>query len=103
MDRTEKPVHPGQYLKQKVIKPLGLTVTEAAQYLGVTRKTLSALINGKAMLSPEMAIRIGTATGTSPARWYSLQADLDMWYAAKKKIERQVNRFENNPNLSSIF
>ncbi len=57
-----KPTHPGEVLREDIIKPLGLTVTEAAKCLGVTRKTLSALINCKASLSPEMAVRIGKAT-----------------------------------------
>ena len=64
--------------------PLGLTVTEAAARLGVTRKTLSALLNGKASLSPEMATRIARATNTSPESWLYMQAKLDLWNVAKK-------------------
>lgn len=79
-----KPVHPGEVLLEDVIKPLGLTVTEAAVRLGVTRKTLSALLNGKASLSPEMATRIARATNTSPESWLYTQAKLDLWNVAKK-------------------
>ncbi len=79
-----KPVHPGEVLREDVITPLGLTVTEAAQCLGVTRKTLSLLLNGKAALSPEMAVRIGKATKTSPESWLYMQAKLDLWTAGKK-------------------
>ncbi len=79
-----KPVHPGEVLREDVIAPLGLTVTEAAQCLGVTRKTLSLLLNGKAALSPEMAVRIGKATKTSPESWLYMQAKLDLWTAEKK-------------------
>jgi len=78
-----KPTHPGEVLREDVLKPLGLTVTEAAARLGVTRKTLSALLNGKASLSPRMAIRIGKATGTSPESWLFMQSKLDLWMAQK--------------------
>ena len=79
-----KPIHPGEVLREEVIKPLGLTVTEAAGCLGVTRKTLSTLLNCKASLSPEMAVRIGKATKTSPESWLYMQAKLDLWTASKK-------------------
>jgi addiction module HigA family antidote len=82
-----KPTHPGKILREDVIKPLGLTVTEAAKHLGVTRKTLSALINCKASMSPEMAIRVGKATRTSPESWLLMQAKLDLWLAEKKPTE----------------
>ena len=79
-----KPTHPGEIVREDVIKPLGLTVTEAARHLGVTRKTLSALINCKASMSPKMAVRIGKATKTSPESWLYMQAKLDIWLAEKK-------------------
>jgi len=102
VQHEKKPVHPGEVIRTQVIKPLGLTVTETAEYLGVTRKTLSALLNGKAMLSPEMAIRIGTATQTSPREWYFLQAELDMWHASHKRIEREVTVFENAASIKLV-
>lgn len=79
-----KPVHPGEVLLEDVIKPLGLTVTEAAARLGVTRKTLSLLLNGRASLSPEMATRIARATNTSPESWLHMQAKVDLWNVARK-------------------
>ena len=79
-----KPVHPGEALLEDVIKPLGLTITDAAAHLGVTRKTLSALLNGKASLSPEMAMRIASATNTSPESWLYMQAKLDLWSVARR-------------------
>lgn len=84
-----KPTHPGQVLREDVIKPLGLTVTEAAKRLGVTRKTLSELLNCKASLSPEMAVRISKATRTTPESWLYMQAKLDLWNAEQKptKVE----------------
>ena len=82
-----KPTHPGEVLREDVIIPLGLTVTEAAKRLGVTRKTLSALINCKASLSPEMAVRVGKATKTTPESWLYMQAKLDLWLAEQKPPE----------------
>lgn len=79
-----KPVHPGEVIREDVIKPLGVTVTEAAKCLGVTRKTLSALLNCKASLSPEMAVRISKATNTTAESWLYMQAKLDLWTASKK-------------------
>ena len=82
-----KPTHPGEILREDVIKPLGLTVTEAAKRLGVTRKTLSALINCKASLSPEMAIKIAKATETTPESWFNMQSKLDLWKASRRKYK----------------
>ena len=84
MIAKRKPTHPGEVLREDIIKPLGITVTEAAQCLGVTRKTLSALLNCKASLSPEMAVRIGKATKTSSESWLYMQAKLDLWNASQK-------------------
>jgi addiction module HigA family antidote len=79
-----RPTHPGEVLREDVIRPLGMTVTDAAKSLGVTRKTLSALLNCKASLSPEMAVRVARATNTSPESWLYMQAKLDLWLAEKK-------------------
>ena len=79
-----QPVHPGEVIREDVLKPLGLTVTEAARCLGVTRKTLSTLLNCKASLSPEMAVRIAKATNTSPESWLYMQARLDLWIVSRK-------------------
>lgn len=79
-----RPSHPGEVLREDVIKPLGLSVTEAAKCLGVTRKTLSALLNCKASLSPEMAVRISKATNTTSESWLYMQAKLDLWNAERK-------------------
>jgi len=87
MISRRKPTHPGEILREDIIKPLGLTVTDAAKCLGVTRKTLSALINCKASVSPEMAVRIAKATRTSPESWLYMQAKLDLWLAGQKPTE----------------
>ncbi len=87
-----KPAHPGKVVREDIIKPLGLSVTEAAKRLGVTRKTLSALLNCKSSLSPEMAVRIGKATRTTPESWLYMQAKLDLWIAQQKTTK--VDEFE---------
>ena len=79
-----KPVHPGNILKEEVLEPLGLTVTQAAEDLGVSRKTLSELLNEHSSLSPEMAVRIAKATDTSPESWLNMQTKLDLWKAEQK-------------------
>jgi len=93
MMQKRKPTHPGEVLREDVIKPLGLTVTEAANRLGVTRKTLSALINCRTSMSPEMAIRVSRATGTSPESWLFMQAKLDLWLAENRPTN--VTPFES--------
>lgn len=81
---NRQPTHPGEVLREDVINSLGLTITEAAKDLGVTRKTLSALLNCKAAVSPEMAVRISKATNTTPESWLYMQARLDLWNAERK-------------------
>jgi len=76
-----KPTHPGTILLEEVIKPLNMTISEAAGYLGVSRKTLSELVNCRSVLSPEMAVRIAKATRTSPESWYNMQVNLTLWKA----------------------
>ena len=78
---TRKPTHPGSVFLEDVMKPLGLTVTDTARMLGVTRKALSEFVNEKASLSPEMAIRISKATNTSVESWMNMQQKLTLWYA----------------------
>lgn len=89
-----KPTHPGEVLREDVINFLGLTITEAAKDLKVTRKTLSAVLNCKASVSPEMAVRISKATNTTPESWLFMQAKLDLWNAQQKFPKRcQIKEF----------
>jgi antitoxin HigA-1 len=74
------PPHPGEVLKELYLEPLALTVTEAAAQLGITRKTLSQLINGKSGISPEMALRLAKAFGGSATSWLSMQHNYDLWH-----------------------
>jgi addiction module HigA family antidote len=76
------PAHPGEVLKGMYIKPLGLTITEAAQRLGVPRQRLSQIVNGKAGISPVMALRLAKAfEQTSPQFWLNMQNQYDLWQA----------------------
>lgn len=84
------PPHPGEILKETCLEPLGVTVTEAARALGVTREALSRLINGKAGISPVMAIRLSKALNTTPEMWLGLQQQHDLWHARQKADQIQV-------------
>lgn len=81
-----KPLHPGNIVKEVCINATGLTVGEVAAKLGVDRTTFSRLINGRAGISSEMAIRLSKALGTSPEMWMNLQRDYDLYLAQKIKI-----------------
>lgn len=85
-----KPSHPGEILYEDVMKPLGLTITDAARALGISRKTLSGLINGRYNLTPDLAARIALATNTSVESWINLQAQLDAW-----QVQQKPNRPQN--------
>lgn len=87
------PPHPGKVIKELCIDPLGLTITEAAQGLGVSRKTLSALINGHFGISPEMAIRVSKAFGGSAESWLTQQTQYDLWKAMQKAVNIKVKAF----------
>ena len=90
-----KPTHPGEVLLEDVIKPLGITITEAARDLGVSRKTLSEIVNGRCALSPEIAVRISKATNTSAESWLVMQSKLDLWKAMQKE-PKGVTKFQQS-------
>ncbi|MBP7052241.1 MAG: HigA family addiction module antidote protein [Phycisphaerae bacterium] len=92
MTTTRRPTHPGRVLKCDVIEALGLTVTEAAKRLGVTRKALSELLNEHAAMSPEMAVRVARATSTTAESWLRMQLKLDLWEA--EQDAPQVRKLE---------
>ena len=85
-----KPTHPGKVLLEDVIKPLGITITDAAKDLGISRKTLSELVNGKCSLTPDVAVRIAKASNTSPESWLNMQTKLDLWYALKNSPKKVI-------------
>jgi addiction module HigA family antidote len=86
------PPHPGLVIKELCLEPLGITVTDAAKALGVSRKTLSSIINGKAGISPEMAVRLSIAFNTSSESWMNQQSQYDLWQAEQHRDELQVSK-----------
>lgn len=86
------PPHPGEVLRELCLEPLGLSVTDAAQALGVSRKTLSAILNGNAGISPEMAVRLSIAFDTSAESWLSQQSEYELWQAEKRRKDLHVKR-----------
>ena len=85
------PPHPGEVVRELCLAPLGLSVTAAAKALGVTRKSLSELLNGKSGISPEMAIRLSMAFRTTPESWLSQQMQYDLWKARLRLKKLKVS------------
>ena len=73
------PAHPGEVLKELWLEPLGITITEAAEHLGVARKTVSKIINGHGAITPEMALRIEIVFGSTAETWMNMQTAYDLW------------------------
>lgn len=88
----QDPPHPGSVIRRQCLDPLGLTVTDAAKGLGVSRNTLSMLLNGRLGISPEMAIRLSRGFGGTPESWLQQQMQYDLRHARRRKI--RVRRFE---------
>jgi addiction module HigA family antidote len=89
--RMHNPAHPGEILRELYMAPLGISITTAAEALGVSRKHLSEIINGRATVKPEMAALLGAAFGTEPDIWINLQAQYDVWMISqepKPKVKR---------------
>jgi addiction module HigA family antidote len=84
------PPHPGEIIKTLCLEPLGVTVTRAADALGVSRKTLSAVLNGRAGISPEMAVRLSIAFGTFSESWLTQQTQYDLWHAEPRRKQLRV-------------
>lgn len=91
----KNPPHPGLSIRHDCIEPLGLSITEAATALGVSRKQLSDVVNCHAGISPEMAIRLDKAFGGGAGTWLRLQAAYDLARAAKRADEIKVNRLSS--------
>jgi antitoxin HigA-1 len=90
--QMHNPPHPGEILRSLCLEPLELTVTDAAKALGVSRKTLSSILNGRAGISPEMAVRLSIAFGTSAESWLNQQVQHDLWQAEKLRKSLRVSR-----------
>ena len=87
------PPHPGEIVKYECLEPLGLTVTRAAEGLGITRQALSELVNERTGVSVEMAIRLSRAFGSTPETWLRMQMAYDLWQARENAAHIQVERF----------
>ena len=83
--QMHNPPHPGEILRDLCLEPLKLSVTDAAKALGVSRKTLSAVLNGRAGISPEMAVRLSIAFDTTADSWLNQQVQYDLWLAEKRR------------------
>ena len=93
--RTQRnPPHPGGIVRRQCLEPLGLSVTRAAQGLGVTRQALSDLVNGHAGVSTEMAVRLSKAFGSSPETWLGMQMAYDLWQVRERSEQITVERFD---------
>lgn len=90
--KIHNPSHPGEVIKALCLEPLGLSVTDAAKGLGVSRKTLSAILNGRAGISPEMALRLAKAFDTSPESWLNQQMQYDLWVAEQNLGELNIEK-----------
>ena len=82
--RKRPPTHPGGILRRHYLEPLNLTVSELAKSLGVSRKTLSKIINEHGSITPDMALRLSKAFNTTPELWLNLQQNYDLWHASQK-------------------
>jgi addiction module HigA family antidote len=90
--KMHNPPHPGEVIRELCLEPLELSVTEAAEGLGVSRKTLSAILNGRAGISPEMALRLSIAFDTTPESWLNQQTQYDLWTAKNSKKKLRVKK-----------
>jgi antitoxin HigA-1 len=97
MIRMARPAHPGQFIKMEVIEPLDLSVTQAAEILGVTRSALSALLNGRAALSPNMALRIEKAFGPKMDTLLRMQTSYEIARARDREATIKVKRYVAKP------
>lgn len=96
--KMHNPPHPGDILLGLWLHPMGLTVTKAASALGVSRKTLSKIVNGNAGISPEMAFRLSIVFGGSPESWMGHQIAYDLW-----QVEQQKDKFNLTPLAVPAF
>lgn len=90
--RMHDPPHPGEVLRDLCLDPLNLTITEAARALDVSRKTLSSIVNGRAGISAEMALRLSIAFDTTAESWLRQQMQYDLWQAEQRRTRLRVKR-----------
>lgn len=90
--KMHNPPHPGEILRELCLEPLGLTVTQAAKAVGVSRKTLSAILNGQAGITSEMAVRLSITFETSAESWLNQQTQYDLWLAEQDRKKLKVKK-----------
>lgn len=86
--RMHNPPHPGEILQGLWLEPMEISITQAAEALGISRKTLSKIVNGRGAITPEMAIRLAAVFGSSPESWLAHQAAYDLWQL--RRVKRHV-------------
>lgn len=103
--RTRKPTHPGAMLRLDYLEPLDMSVTALAERLGVSRKHLSGIVNERAGVTPDMALRLSRALGTTPGLWLNLQQAFDLWEATRtpgdwEKVQALPSLAQARPDAS---
>jgi antitoxin HigA-1 len=101
MMRMARPAHPGQFIRMEILEPLDLSVTRASEILGVTRPALSALLNGRASLSPDMALRIEKAFGPKMDTLLRMQTAYDIAEARDREGDIQIRRYVAKPRADT--
>ena len=99
MIKTRPPTHPGSILREDVLPALGLSVTEAARELHVTRQTLHRVLAGSAAVTPEMAVRLGKFCGNGPTLWLRMQQAYDLWHA-ERELMREVSSIRTHKSAA---
>ena len=94
LKRALPPSHPGTVLNELFIKERNLTITELAKGLGMTRANVSAVINERAGISPELAVKLSAAFGNSATFWTNLQTNYELWHAEKKVKRSRIRHFK---------
>lgn len=102
MKRNLPPVHPGEILREDYIKERNLTVTEVAKGLGVARANLSAIVNERAGISPELAVKLSEAFGNTAEFWVNLQKNYELWHAERKVNRSAVRHFSQASGLQAM-
>ncbi len=100
--KKRRPVHPGRIIKNHHMEPLALTVTHLSEILGVSRKTASKVVNERASITPDMALRLSRAFNTTPDLWLGLQKSFDLWNAERESAGwKKVKPVKPDPSQQS--
>lgn len=102
MTRNLPPLHPGEILREDYIKERNLTITEVAQGLGVARANLSAIVNERAGISPELAVKLSEAFGNTAQFWINLQKNYELWHAERKVNRSTIRHFNQASGLQAV-